>query len=187
MRTRRFLGLFIILSILLMYPVFLFAQATSSETTEAKKINLNFAPLEELTELPDMTPEIVEAIIENRPYEKVEDLLKITGINEEILLKFQDKIEVQKLNINSATVYELQALLNIDEELIDEELADAIIKNRPYEDIEELLLFLKLEGVSEKRLNNISDLIEANPRKEGEKAKEDKGWKTRKQNYPVAP
>ncbi len=151
--------------------LFIHAQEPSEE-----KLNINVAPLEELQALPGMTPEIAQAIIEQRPYQSVEDLSNVKGIDEKVLVQFQNNLEVTKLNLNSATVNELMALPEIDQEL-----AEKIINNREYEIVDELL---KISGFSEERLNKIKDLIEATPAEKDGKGKKG-GWKTRKKIFRI--
>lgn len=58
------------------------------------KININTASSSELVELPGIGPAYAQRIIENRPYQSVEDLLKVPGIGPKTLEKIKDKITV---------------------------------------------------------------------------------------------
>jgi competence protein ComEA len=171
MKTKLFIIGVIVGCIIMTGTLFVHAQEPSEE-----KLNINVAPLEELQKLPGITPEIAQAIITQRPYQQIEGLLKIEGVDEKVLAQFQDKIEAAKLNINSATVKELMVLPEIDQEL-----AEKIINNRTYEVVDELL---KISGFSEERLDKIKDLIEAVPVEENGKGKKG-GWKTRKKIFLI--
>lgn len=72
--------------------------------------------------------------------------------------------EVQKIDVNSATLDELQELKGIGPKL-----AQAIIDGRPYEVVEDLL---EVKGIGEKKLAAIKDLVEVKPIKEEEKKQE---------------
>ena len=84
---------------------------------EVKKIDINIATLDELETLPGIGPKLGQAIIDGRPYEKVEDLLKVEGITDKKLAEFQDLVEVPAkvediaiVNLNTATLDELETL-----------------------------------------------------------------------------
>jgi len=58
------------------------------------KININTASKSELDTLPGIGPAYAQRIIENRPYQTIEDLLKVPGIGPKKLEKIRDKITV---------------------------------------------------------------------------------------------
>lgn len=154
-----------------------YAQQTESqeEPLEVPKLNLNFAALEEIQELPDVTPEIAQVIFENRPYASFVDLLELEGITEDWLISIEEIAEATLLNINTATVVELEALPGVTTEL-----AEAIVAERPYEIIEELL---KIKGIGEEQLQQFQGFIDAQPAENDDAG--DKGWKLRKKNRPA--
>jgi competence protein ComEA len=59
-----------------------------------QKVNLNTASKEDLDKLPEIGPVKAQAIIEGRPYTKIEDVMKVKGIKEGIFEKIKDHITV---------------------------------------------------------------------------------------------
>ena len=57
-------------------------------------VNVNTATMEQLVALPDIDTKIAEDIIKKRPFNSVEDLLKVKGIGEKRLAKLREKIIV---------------------------------------------------------------------------------------------
>ena len=178
MKRKLFIGLLIVLSVMIVGVTSTLAQEAPAKKAESQKLNLNIATLEELKALPGIITEMAQAIIEHRPYQKVEDLLKIQGITEELLTGIKEKIAVKKLNLNSATIDELKALPGMTPEI-----AEAIIEGRPYKIVDELL---KIKGIGEKELTKLQDFLEAKPPEE-ENDSEGKGWQTRERNFPPQP
>ena len=60
------------------------------------KVDINMAPVERLTHLPGIGSSLANAIIAGRPYENVDDLLRVEGINERRLEPLQDRIAIKR-------------------------------------------------------------------------------------------
>jgi len=65
---------------------------------QVKKININTATLTELQQLPRIGEKIAQRIIEfrnqNGDFKKIEELLKVKGIGEQMFSRLKDKITV---------------------------------------------------------------------------------------------
>ena len=59
-----------------------------------QKININTATKEQLDLLPEIGGVKAQAIIDGRPYQKIEDIMKVKGIKEGIFAKIKDSITV---------------------------------------------------------------------------------------------
>lgn len=70
-------------------------RAASTKLAPGEKINLNTASKEDLEKLPDIGPVKAQAIIDGRPYAKVEDVMHVKGIKEGIFGKIKDNITVR--------------------------------------------------------------------------------------------
>jgi len=57
----------------------------------ASPIDINSAPLEELEEIIDIGPVLSQRIIETRPFDSLDDLIKVKGIGEKTLQKIKDQ------------------------------------------------------------------------------------------------
>lgn len=81
------------------------AQAAKAAPAEAKKaakaavpsapVNINTASKEQLESLPGIGPKKAQTIIDGRPYQKTEDIMKVKGIKQGIYNKIKDQITVQ--------------------------------------------------------------------------------------------
>ena len=60
------------------------------------KVDINMDSVERLTHLPGIGSTLANAIIAGRPYERVDDLLRVEGINERRLEPLRDRIAVQR-------------------------------------------------------------------------------------------
>jgi competence protein ComEA len=67
---------------------------TAAKLAPGQKVNLNTASKEELDKLFDIGPVKAQAIIDGRPYQKIEDVMKVKGIKEGIFEKIKDHITV---------------------------------------------------------------------------------------------
>lgn len=64
----------------------------STSDNSMQCVNINTASLEELDSLIGVGPSTAQKIIDERPYQKVEDLLNVSGIGEATFAKFKDTI-----------------------------------------------------------------------------------------------
>lgn len=69
--------------------------ASSTARNNGAKVNINTASKQELEALPGIGPVKAQAIIDNRPYNTPEDLMKVTGIKEGTYDKIRDQITVR--------------------------------------------------------------------------------------------
>ena len=66
-----------------------------ADAADSGLININTASVVELKELPDINKKIADAIISERPFKSIDDLLKVKGIGEKKLEKIRDFITVE--------------------------------------------------------------------------------------------
>ena len=66
-----------------------------AEANTAAPVDLNLATQAQLEALPDIGPKTAAAIIEDRPYGSVDDLLRVKGIGEATLAKLRPFIKVE--------------------------------------------------------------------------------------------
>ena len=78
------------------------AQKAPAQAKQAAKaavptgpVNLNMASKEQLVALPGIGEKKAQAIIDGRPYQKTEDVMKVKGIKQGVYNKIKDKITVQ--------------------------------------------------------------------------------------------
>ncbi len=134
---------------------------------EAGKVNINTASQSQLESLPGIGPKKAEAIIAARPYSRIEEITRATGIGPKIYEALKDKITVDKetvsappaptlvtpakININTASQSQLESLPGIGPKR-----AEAIIAARPYSRIEEIT---RATGIGPKIYEGLKDLI----------------------------
>ncbi|HET7319130.1 MAG TPA: helix-hairpin-helix domain-containing protein [Nitrospirota bacterium] len=71
------------------------AKPAAKATVPTGPVNLNTASKEQLEALPGIGPKKAQAIIDGRPYQKTEDIMKVKGIKQKTYDKLKDKITVQ--------------------------------------------------------------------------------------------
>lgn len=97
MRKNVLFVVFVVISLLVTGSLMAMAQDAKKEepkTTPAlaedEKIDINSAPLDLVEELPGIGIKLAQAIIDGRPYEKIEDLLRVKGIGEKRFARLKD-------------------------------------------------------------------------------------------------
>jgi competence ComEA-like helix-hairpin-helix protein len=69
-------------------------KGTASKLAPGQKVNINTASKEDLDKLFDIGPVRAQAIIDGRPYQKIEDIMKVKGIKEGTFERIKDHITV---------------------------------------------------------------------------------------------
>jgi competence protein ComEA len=67
----------------------------STKLAPGQKVNINTASKEQLDALPGIGPVKAQAIMDGRPYEKIEDVMKVKGIKQGEFNKIKDLITVK--------------------------------------------------------------------------------------------
>ena len=68
-------------------------ESTDTVTEDSSScVNINNDSLEKLDSLPGIGPVMAQKIIDGRPYEKIEDLLNVSGIGESLFSKIKNQI-----------------------------------------------------------------------------------------------
>jgi competence protein ComEA len=68
---------------------------TAKKLAPGQRININTASKEDLQALPGIGPSKAQAVIDGRPYDKAEDIMKVKGIKQKTFDKLKDYITVR--------------------------------------------------------------------------------------------
>ena len=71
------------------------AEKAAPKLAPGQKVNINTATKEQLEALPEIGPAKAQAIIEGRPFQKPEDIMKVKGIKEKSFNKLKEFITVK--------------------------------------------------------------------------------------------
>jgi competence protein ComEA len=70
------------------------AAPAAPKLAPGQKVNINTASKEQLDMIPEIGAVKAQAIIDGRPYQKIEDIMKVKGIKEGTFAKIKDYITV---------------------------------------------------------------------------------------------
>jgi competence protein ComEA len=132
-------------------------------------VDLNTADLKTLEALPGIGPALAQKIIDARPFKTVADLEKVSGIGEAKMKDLKDLVTVgtksaaaksqlapgEKLNINTATAEQLDALFGIGP-IKSQAIVDYRNENGKFKAIEDVM---KVKGIKEGEFAKIKDYI----------------------------
>jgi competence protein ComEA len=68
----------------------------ADEQTPAARVDLNRAPLDELTRLPGVGPVLAGRIIDARPYASVDDMRRVRGVGRSTLVRLRELVTVSE-------------------------------------------------------------------------------------------
>ncbi len=68
------------------------ANAHVELVTNSDSININTASIKALTNLPRIGNALAQSIVEGRPYQDAQDLLRIRGVSKDVLSEFENRI-----------------------------------------------------------------------------------------------
>ncbi|HAJ05237.1 MAG TPA: hypothetical protein DCL76_01620, partial [Chloroflexi bacterium] len=131
----------------------------------SRKFDINTTSVNDLIKLPQVGPGLAQEIIANRPYQHIAELKSVSGIGDKLYLVLKKYLKVSsfdigsnlgvdavqkdvsrerlgKLDINKASIEQLQAVPGIGQVL-----ADTIVSGRPYSNLGDLQ---RINGVGNK-------------------------------------
>lgn len=82
----------------ILLAITLLAAGNAPAAEEQKKININTAPVQELTSLRGIGPATAQAIVSYReshgPFKSVEELVEVKGIGEKMMASLRDQVTI---------------------------------------------------------------------------------------------
>jgi len=105
----------------------------NQEKKEIEYVDVNSADAEAMAQVPRLSRTLADAIVAGRPFQKLEELLKVRGMGEKLLAQVKPHLKLSPLDVNRASVEELCAL-----ERFPRLLAERIVEGRPYASLESI-------------------------------------------------
>lgn len=124
-----------------------------------EKINVNTATAEEMQIIPGMDQALAQSIIQyreaNGPFQSVDELTQVQGIDDQKLQSMQDFVTAEKINLNTASAEELQIVPGIDQSLA-QNIIEYRQANGPFGSVDDLS---QVSGMTEDKINTVRDHI----------------------------
>ncbi|HPV30534.1 MAG TPA: ComEA family DNA-binding protein [Deltaproteobacteria bacterium] len=146
-----------LIAFMLIISGFAYAQGAQQQTRQQsmEMVNVNIATQEELQRVPGMDQSLAQSIIQHRqtngPFQSVDDLAQVQGMDEQKLKGMKGHLTAEKININTVKAEDLQKIPGMDQAL-----AQSVIQyrdsNGPFQSVDDLT---KVQGISDQKLESI--------------------------------
>ena len=103
-----------LIAFMLIISGFAYAQGAQQQTRQQsmEMVNVNIATQEELQRVPGMDQSLAQSIIQHRqtngPFQSVDDLAQVQGMDEQKLKGMKGHLTAEKININTVKAEDLQ-------------------------------------------------------------------------------
>lgn len=122
-------------------------------------VNVNTASEQELQQIPGLDQSLAQSIVQHRqtngPFQSVDDLAQVQGMDDQKLQGMRGYLTAEKLNINTAQAEDLQMVPGMDQSL-----AQSIIQyreaNGPFQSVDDLT---KVQGMDDQKLQSVQNYL----------------------------
>lgn len=102
-----------------------------------KRVNIHLASLEELIDVPGIGPVLAKRIIDGRPYDRLEDLVRVQGINEKLLSQLEEYLSDLPIEAAVERSPDLEIIEDVEQEIVEVEPEPVVIADGEVTEISE--------------------------------------------------